>query len=143
MRYCQVFTLPSSGGIVVGNKARIVEGNFDTFVAVGDVRIDKNSLPDTSPEDWNFRTLFVFDFAFAKKWDQILYNGKTDGLKTGIFLKLDDGPADAALVIDDELQSCEIVEVGKQVTKEVKGLIRHYNFDGASLSVITITTSSS
>jgi hypothetical protein len=137
MKYCQVFTLPTSGGIAIGGKARIVEGNFDTFAAVGDVRIDKNSLPDTSPEDWNFRTLFVFDCEFSKKWDQILYNGKTDGLKTGIFLKLDDGPADAALVIDEELQNCQLVEVGKQVTKEVKGVNRHYIFDGTSLSIIT------
>ena len=137
MRYCQVYTLPSSGGIVVGNKARIVEGNFDTFAAVGDVRIEINSLPK-EPENWFFKELFVFDYDWAKKWDAILY-GKTDGFKTGIYFPVDE-PFAAALVIDDELQSCELVEVGKGVTKEVKGLIRHYNFDGVSLSIITTSS---
>ena len=136
MRYCQVFTLPSSGGIVVGNKARIVEGNFDTFVAVGDVRIDKNSL--LTKDDLFFSEVFVFDYQWARKWDAILY-GKTDGFKTGIYFPVDE-PFAAALVIDEELQNCQLVEVGKQVTKEVKGVNRHYSFDGVSLSIITTSS---
>lgn len=116
---------------------KVVEGNFDTFAAVGSVRIDKNSLPK-EPENWFFKELFVFDYDWAKKWDRILYS-KSDGYKTGIYFPVDE-PFAAALVIDEELQSCELLEVGKEVTKEVRGLTRHYNFDGASLSVITTST---
>ena len=132
-KYCKIFTITQGGGIVVGGKARIVEGNFDKFVAVGDVRIDKNSL--LTKDDLFFSEVFVFDYQWARKWDAILY-GKTDGFKTGIYFPVDD-PFAAALVIDEELENCELVEVGKEVTKEVRGLTRHYNFDGASLSVIT------
>jgi hypothetical protein len=121
------------GVIVLGGKARIVEGNFDKFVAVGDVRIDKNSL--LTKDDLFFSEVFVFDYQWARKWDLALYS-KTDGFKTGIYFPVDD-PFAAALIIDEELQSCELVEVGKGVTKEVNGLTRHYNFDGISLSVIT------
>ena len=132
-KYSQIYTI-STGSIEVGGQVKVVEGNFDTFAAIGSVRIDKNSLPN-EPENWFFKELFVFDYDWARKWDQILYN-KSDGYKTGIYFPVDE-PYDAALIIDEELQSCELVEVGKGVTKEVRGLTRHYNFDGISLSVIT------
>lgn len=135
-KYSQVYTIDPTGSITVGGQAKVVEGNFDTFAAVGNVRVEKNSLGDSNPEELVFKSLFVFDFDWAKKWDKILYNGKTDGLKTGIFLPAGDS-YDSALVIDDELQCCELVEVGKGVTKEVNGLTRHYNFDGFSLSIVT------
>jgi hypothetical protein len=133
-KYCKIFTFTTRGGMVVGGKARIVEGNFDTFAAVGSVRIDKNSLPN-EPENWFFKELFVFDYDWARKWDAILY-GKTDGFKTGIYFPVND-PFAAALVIDEELESCELVEIDKEVIKETRDLTRYYSFDGASLSIIT------
>ena len=134
LRYCQIFTLKPQGEIVLGGKARIVEGNFDSFCAVGNVRLDRNCYSEEF-ENFYFKELFVFDYDWARKWDRIMY-GKTDGYKTGIYFPVDE-PYAAALIIDDELQCCELVEVGKGVTKEVNGLTRHYNFDGFSLSIVT------
>jgi hypothetical protein len=97
------------------------------------VRIDKNSL--LTKDDLFFSEVFVFDYQWARKWDLALY-GKTDGFKTGIYFPVDQ-PFAAALVIDKELQSCELVEIAKDITREVGCQTRHYNFDGDSLTIIT------